>query len=484
MIQSHIKPDRSLKALKLTNFQSHGNTHIEFAGQGCLTVITGPSDSGKSAIIRALKWLLYNSPRGDGFITVGKNECSVQGTYDNGTAITRTRSRGGINRYQIGDQTYEGFGTGVPLEVQQATGIRELRIGDQTYLLNLSDQLAGPFLGNDSTPAPARAKVLGKLAGTEEMDHAGKEVGTDLFRAKREREGLESYIESTEKALDGYAWIPVREAHLIELDSIIEDVKRDQEGIAKLKELHEQFMRLAGEVRSVKAEISRLRPVAEGLAYVRRIERDSAEHGSLSLMNQSYIEAWSKISDANIILHQLVNLDSAIAVVDATQEGLTLGTKLNAAKAEYLYAVGLKTGTQSRLKVLDQNYESVMPHLLAAETEAFNVDKLDCFLINYEHAYQGALSLRRKVQSTARVEEAWELAAALPEKVEKVKSLRSELTNIGSLSRVSLNYAEQANLAQKDTESLETEYIQLMSDLGKCPTCGGDIHIEKLKEVI
>ncbi|HHY27192.1 MAG TPA: AAA family ATPase [Desulfitobacterium dehalogenans] len=484
MIQNHIKPGRVLKALRLQNFQSHGNTHIEFAGQGCLTVITGPSDSGKSAIIRALKWLLYNSPRGDGFITVGKDICGVRAVYDDETVVARYRSRGSVNRYEVNSQAYEGFGTGVPLEIQQATGIRKLHIGDQDYLLNLSDQLAGPFLGNDSTPAPARAKVLGKLAGTEEMDHAGKEVGTDLFRAKREREGLEHYIDSTKDALEGYDWIPVREAQLIELDRLIKAVKKDQEKIARLKELHEQFVKLAEAVLGVKAEIDRLRPVAEGLAYVRCIELDSAEHGSLNLMNQSYIEAWSKISDANVIIHRLVNLDTAMAVVSATQDGLTLGTTLNAAKGEYLYAVGLKAGTQSRLKALAQNYESAMPYLLVAETEAVNVDSLDWLLSNYEYAYQGALALRRKVQSTARIEDAWEFIAVLPEKSEKVKLLRADLANIGSLSRVTLNYAEQAELAKKDAECLEAEYIQLMRELGKCPTCGGEICIEKLKEVI
>ncbi|WP_018306303.1 AAA family ATPase [Desulfitobacterium hafniense] len=484
MTQNHIKPGRALKTLRLQNFQSHGNTDIEFAGQGCLTVITGPSDSGKSAIIRALKWLLYNSPRGDGFITVGKDICGVRAFYDDETVVARYRSRGSVNRYEVNGQAYEGFGTGVPLEVQQATGIRKLHIGDQDYLLNLSDQLAGPFLGNDSTPAPARAKVLGKLAGTEEMDHASKEVGTDLFRAKREREGLEHYIESTKDALGGYAWIPMREAQLAELNKLIETVKRSQEKAAMLKELHEQFMRLAESVRSAKAEIGRLRPVAEGLAYVRRIELDFAERGKADIMNQSYIEAWSKISDANVIIHRLVGLDTAIAIVGAAQEGLTLGNTLGAAHAEYMYANGLKEGTQSRLKALAQNYEAVMPYLLVAETEAVNADNLDRLMDDYDYAYQGALALRRKVQSTARIEEARELAAALPEKAEKIKSLRADLTNIGSLSRVTLNYAEQAELAKKDTESLEAEYIQLLSELGKCPTCGGDIHIEKLKEVV
>ena len=47
-----------LKRVRLENFQSHKNSIIDF-DRG-LNVIVGPSDSGKSAIIRAIKWALYN----------------------------------------------------------------------------------------------------------------------------------------------------------------------------------------------------------------------------------------------------------------------------------------------------------------------------------------------------------------------------------------------------------------------------------------
>ena len=63
-----------IKSIELQNFQSHVKTIIEPAGPGFLTVITGPSDSGKTAIIRALKWLLYNQPQGAEFTRTG---CSM-----------------------------------------------------------------------------------------------------------------------------------------------------------------------------------------------------------------------------------------------------------------------------------------------------------------------------------------------------------------------------------------------------------------------
>ena len=57
---------RYIKKIILENFQSHKYSVIELNEE--LNVIVGPSDSGKSAIIRGLKWALYNEPSGDYFI--------------------------------------------------------------------------------------------------------------------------------------------------------------------------------------------------------------------------------------------------------------------------------------------------------------------------------------------------------------------------------------------------------------------------------
>lgn len=51
-----------IKKLVVDNFQSHEHTEVEF-GPG-LNVIVGPSDHGKSALVRALRWLFIMN-RGD-----------------------------------------------------------------------------------------------------------------------------------------------------------------------------------------------------------------------------------------------------------------------------------------------------------------------------------------------------------------------------------------------------------------------------------
>ncbi|OZV12957.1 hypothetical protein CIW83_07040 [Tissierella sp. P1] len=114
----------------LENFQSHKSSIIEFDDQ--LNVIVGPSDSGKTAILRGIRWALYNEPSGDYFIREGTSECSVTVIFNDGTKIKRYRNKS-KNIYFLYDSNnnetkFEGFGTSVPQEIIDETGIKKITI--------------------------------------------------------------------------------------------------------------------------------------------------------------------------------------------------------------------------------------------------------------------------------------------------------------------------------------------------------------------
>ena len=52
-----------IKEINIKNFQSHDNTNLIL--DSGVNVIVGSSDSGKSAIIRALRWVTSCVPRGE-----------------------------------------------------------------------------------------------------------------------------------------------------------------------------------------------------------------------------------------------------------------------------------------------------------------------------------------------------------------------------------------------------------------------------------
>ena len=122
---------KKLQRLTIENFQSHEFTQIDFSPG--FNVIVGQSDQGKSALIRALKWLIYNEPRGVDFIRVGATRSSVTILLTDGTQITRERTPS-RNRYYLlipgqEENIFEGFGSRVPQEIQDALGMGKSKIG-------------------------------------------------------------------------------------------------------------------------------------------------------------------------------------------------------------------------------------------------------------------------------------------------------------------------------------------------------------------
>ncbi|MTI95214.1 MAG: hypothetical protein FH749_06955 [Firmicutes bacterium] len=257
-----------INKLTVENFQSHKKTEIEPAPPGQLTVITGPSDSGKTAIIRALKWVLYNRPHGNEFIRVGAKKAMVSVTLINGV-VSRQRSAG-VNRYEVfkgdyfedGYTTLEGFGNEVPIEVQELTGVRQTMVGDVPLNLNLAEQLDGPFLGSIISVG-ARARILGKLAGTEEIDHANKLLGTDLHRRKQDRERAKARIDELQTQLEQFKGLP-RLGELVEqLESLIAQARNDVERIQRLRAVRDKLHARQGQAQQWQAVLAKLAVVSE-----------------------------------------------------------------------------------------------------------------------------------------------------------------------------------------------------------------------------
>jgi hypothetical protein len=149
----------SIKSIHLQNFQSHKTTDMVLS-PGC-NLICGSSDSGKSSIIRALKWLATNRPLGGGFVSWGsKKETEVRVVLDDGTFISHQPGR--YFKHHPKDKEvaeWSAIGTGVPETVTQALNISEL---------SWQSQMDAPFLLSASPGEVAR--TLNEVADLDKID--------------------------------------------------------------------------------------------------------------------------------------------------------------------------------------------------------------------------------------------------------------------------------------------------------------------------
>jgi len=145
-----------IEKLIVENFQSHAKSEISFSPN--VTIITGRSQSGKTAILRALNWLIENRPKGFRFHSYFSDDSTKVKLILDGSEIIHSKSDS-KESYLLNKKSFEGVGFSVPDEIKNF-----LNIG----LINIQEQLEGPFL---ITSSPGNiARVVNEITNLDKVD--------------------------------------------------------------------------------------------------------------------------------------------------------------------------------------------------------------------------------------------------------------------------------------------------------------------------
>lgn len=179
--------------LYLQNFQCHRRLAIDFKST---KVITGASDRGKSAIVRALRWVLFNDLSGDRFITRNQKVCRVRVVFADGSWLERSRGPK-TNTYRFKPTKGEATTySALKPKVVPATIAEYLRLEPS---VNLQRQHDAPFWL--SLPDTQAASALNRIVHLNRLDE-GIAKAQNLTRQLRARvEARQRDIEQTEAAL-------------------------------------------------------------------------------------------------------------------------------------------------------------------------------------------------------------------------------------------------------------------------------------------
>lgn len=186
--------------LLVQNFQTHSKLRVDFDPR--ITCIVGPSDTGKSAIIRALCWACTNQPSGDEFIRWGTSGTTVKLSVD-GHTVTRRRSPGGdTNEYHLDKQAFSAFGRGgVPEPIEKL-----LNLGSVCW----QGQHDAPYWFSDTAGEVSRQ--LNAIVDLGIIDETLAQVGRAFHRARTKLETAEESLTEAKAAHDALAWVPNFEA--------------------------------------------------------------------------------------------------------------------------------------------------------------------------------------------------------------------------------------------------------------------------------
>lgn len=477
----------SIKSIFLEDFQSHAKAKIELAGPGGLTVIVGPTDSGKTAIVRALRLLFYNIPQGTDYIRVGRSTATIAVELADGTKVVRERSRS-INRYRIvksgqSPQVFEGFGLSVPLEVQEATGVRTVSIGESLDLaLNLSEQLDGPFLGNKMVSGPIRAKILGSLAGTEEVDEAQRQLGTDLYRASQDEKRFLSEIEVLDAKIREYDYLPALAEKIARLEALLQAVREAQDRLASLEAASQKLANIQTQraqalgilarwknlreaefcVITAEGDCIRLNAVISHKAALNRITADREAWAKLRARWINLPAAEASVKKADSAQSQLKTLQSVSETLVATQAGLER------------VAVTLQrwTGLSEASKTVTEASENVS-----------RLQALTALKARYDATKERSQRCLETYIRWAGLEAATEKAAVIAGasgRLSMLSQIASKLASVREARVAAENALAQHTKALADARK---QYTDTLISLGKCPLCGSQVDPNFIKEV-
>lgn len=179
--------------MKLTveNFQIHQKPKTVEIPEGETTYLEGDSDIGKSALMRAMRWVGENKPDGGSFVTFKqpRGTTSVVKFEADGRSVTRERGKS-KNLYKLDDETFEAFGRSVPEPIAKFLNL-------SPYAFQCQGEV--PFLiGASPTEA---AKILSDACGLGVIDTAVQFVRQKKTLVEAEIRKSEILLESAQGRL-------------------------------------------------------------------------------------------------------------------------------------------------------------------------------------------------------------------------------------------------------------------------------------------
>ena len=468
----------------LENFQSHKNSTIEFDDQ--LNVIVGPSDSGKTAILRGIRWALYNEPSGDYFIREGTSECSVTIIFNDGTKIKRYRNKS-KNTYFLYDSNnnemkFEGFGTSVPEEIINKTGIKKILLdSDLSNAINLSDQLEGAFLLSER--ASARANSIGRLVGVNIIDDALRESLKDSRNLSNNKKNIEDNIVQLEKELLTYEYLDELASRINNIEKIKNKIQEKNETISKYKDLLQKTLTISQEKKELNFYIKKLE----------NIDRVSTILGNIS----SNITMFNYLSKQRDVINNLhLNKQEAFKVVtclkniNIAEKNITTMTSLQDLRiklANYNLKFKKLSYEIGELKVVSYNLRNInilQNRINAIDNNIYELKKLTT-IKDKEFALRGRLAIGIKyVERLQEIDNVFQIYIRLSEKITLLNQLKGLSTTYTSNKDEITKEKLSLQKYKDEVEEQISNYKELLLKQETCPLCFSIIDNDKIKHII
>jgi DNA repair ATPase RecN len=298
----------SIKSIQIQNFQSYKSTKLQF--DPGVNVIVGSSDSGKSAILRAMLWAIFNRPSGESFKSYWGGDTAIDIELEDKTI---SREKGKENLYIVSSDNpdeaeieFKAFGTGIPEEIESLLNISDI---------NIQRQMDAPFLLS-STPGEV-GRILNQAVRLDIIDRAQSNIRSTLKQEKNSLLNAQGTMANKQEELEKYKWLQKAEGCVAKLETIAGQ-------ILQATSLTIDLSRVIDDINTIDASLEETNQI---LAYSQEIDR------LISLDNDinTQTDVWNGINDINLAiidddkkiksLSKLIKAETQISEIIEIQQG-------------------------------------------------------------------------------------------------------------------------------------------------------------------
>lgn len=209
--------------LKIKNFQCHKQAELEFVPG--VNVIAGTSDSGKSALLKALLWVLTNKPQGFDFrsFSCEKGDSVEVEIEVDGRKIARRRNEQ-KNEYALDGKRFVAMKGDVPSDIATILNMAPV---------NIQTQFAPHYLLSASSSEVA--KTLNESCDLSIIDRTIKGINGVIQNAKTRVRVANTQLDSIDRQLSKLTWLETAEARLESLEAENSRIEERSEKIKRLE---------------------------------------------------------------------------------------------------------------------------------------------------------------------------------------------------------------------------------------------------------
>jgi exonuclease SbcC len=506
--------------IELTNFMSHQSTVIEPAPG--LTVLVGPNNCGKSAVVAALQILCNNAD--STYVTRhGAKQCSVLVETDDGHRIEWRRKTSAS--YRINGEKFDRLGRGkAPEQLLNVLRLPRVEVGDDNLFdVHFGEQKSPIFLLDK--PASHIAKFFASSSDVDRFLKMQDLHRTKVADANREKQHLELESVTLNRELGLLEPVVELEERLVQSELHYRELQRLAQTIDELTRRFKELRRQSIAVKRCAARQASLddlcpppafedsEPLAALITELDQVRRDfrftseqvtalgdlqpppelpstellASLAGGLLAAQRAFAQTQGR-SVALSPLGEPPRLDDADSLARLRQELADMQRFVERRGAQGTLLASVRLPPQ----LLDDTaLETTLRHLMQASEQ--------CAFVSRGATLLGKISPPPLVEDVA---PAFELLRSLEDAGACVARRRSALEHLAAVDavpaqenpselaelvhRLSLGadevrkYGDQAAQAQADFLAAKESLIRWARDYGICPTCGGPMNAERL----